>query len=100
MTDDELLKLGKLLHQAMTYQGFKDEDMGGVAFYNPHTHTTIKKTDADITTVYTVLRIDDETTHIFSTQENAKSYADSLELPCVLSTYLVDEPNNYYEVKQ
>ncbi len=47
--------------------------------------------------VYCVYRSDDESTHIFSTQEKANEYADSVEEPCVLSDYMIDHPQRYYE---
>ena len=47
--------------------------------------------------VYTVWRADDESTHIFSTPEKAESYAHSIDVNCVLSIYIVDEPQHYYE---
>lgn len=51
-------------------------------------------------TVYTVWRADDDTIHIFSTEEKAKMYADSQECNCVLSTYLVDNPERFYGKSQ
>ncbi len=46
--------------------------------------------------VYTVYRSDDQTTHIFSTPEFAKKYAESLPVSCVVSEYAVDCPERFY----
>jgi len=52
------------------------------------------------TCVYTVYRSDDQSNHIFSTEEKAKEYASSVSCPCVVSYYIVDEPEKYYGEKQ
>lgn len=60
----------------------------------------IQRTIAELVTVYVVWRADDEMTHIFSTQEKAQAYADSLGCSCALSTYLVDDPEHMYARSQ
>lgn len=50
--------------------------------------------------VYTVWRSDDQTTHIFSTREKAQKYADTHTCGCVLSEYMIDNPERFYGVTQ
>ena len=50
--------------------------------------------------VHTVYAVEDDFTHIFSTEQLAKDFADKKELPCVISTYLIDHPERFYEAVQ
>ena len=50
--------------------------------------------------VHTVYAVEDDFTHIFSTEQLAKEFADKKELPCVISTYLIDNPERFYEAVQ
>ena len=50
--------------------------------------------------VHTVYVVEDDFTHIFSTEKLAKEFADTKECPCVISTYLIDNPKRFYEAVQ
>lgn len=50
--------------------------------------------------VHTVYVSGDETNHVFSTPELAQEFADKQESPCVLSEYMVDNPERFYGVSQ
>lgn len=52
------------------------------------------------TLVYTVYRSDDGTNHIFSTVDKAFDYSSKCQCPCVVSEYLVDNPERFYKVTQ
>lgn len=50
--------------------------------------------------VHTVYVSGDESFHIFSTEKLAKRFADSQDSPCVISSYMIDNPDRYYEASQ
>lgn len=50
--------------------------------------------------VYTVYVAEDQSTHIFSTMENAERFAGAQPSSCLLSTYMIDNPERYYGATQ
>lgn len=54
-------------------------------------------TDTQDKLVYTVWVSSDETTHIFSTEEKAMAFSGEQQSSCVLSTYMIDNPDRFYE---
>lgn len=50
--------------------------------------------------VYTVYVAEDQSTHIFSTMEKAEKFAGAQPSSCLLSTYMIDNPERYYGATQ
>lgn len=70
------------------------------AYKSPSNQSSLDQEASTCRLVWTVYRTDDESNHIFSTNVKAQEYADSLDCPCVISSYVIDEPKHFYGVQQ
>lgn len=51
---------------------------------------------SEINSVFCLIRIDDDSVHIFSSEEKRQQYAESLDCHVVFYDYVVDEPERMY----